>query len=123
MAGRQRKPKRPGSQPADGAGRTWQASGGSASGARYLQSCRRRALAVQSRREFGQLNAETLVYVACEHRLMTMRLGAVKSLQAGDSKRQLSALKAIERCEGAGQSVRIAAHQAANVVQARIEAK
>ncbi|MCE5191330.1 MAG: hypothetical protein LLG08_06180 [Actinomycetia bacterium] len=123
MAGKQRKPKRPGSQPADGAGRTRQASGGSASGARYVQSCRRRALAVQNRREFGQLNAETLMYVACEHRLTTIRLGAVKSLEAGDSKRQLSALRAIERCEGAGQPVRVAARQAANVVQARLEAK
>jgi len=80
-------------------------------------------MGVTNKREFGQLNVETLVYVACEHRLVTMRLGAIKSLEAGDTKRHLSALRSVEKCESAGQPVRLAAHQAANVVQARIEAK
>ncbi len=124
MAGRQRKPMKPGEgqQPNRGTG-PWKGQGAASSGARYLESCRRRAIAVKSKREFGQLNVETLVYVACEHRLVTMRLGAIKSLEAGDTKRHLSALRSIERCEAAGPAVRTAAYQAANVVQARMEAK
>ncbi len=124
MPRRERKPMKPGEgkQPNRGTG-PWAGQGAQTSGARYLESCRRRAVGVTNKREFGQLNVETLVYVACEHRLVTMRLGAIKSLEAGDTKRHLSALRSIERCEAAGPSVRTAAHQAGNVVQARIEAK
>lgn len=124
MPRRQRKPMEPGQGPRPNRGSgPWQAKGDASSGARYLASCHRRAMGVTNKREFGQLNVETLVYVACEHRLVTMRLGAIKSLEAGDTKRHLSALRSIEKCEPAGQPVRLAAHQAANVVQARIEAK
>lgn len=123
MAGRQRKPMSDKQRAASNLGKGWQGQGGSSSGTRYLESCRRRAHAVKNKREFGQLTIETLIYVGCEHRLVTMRLGAIKSLEAGDSKRHLSALRAIERCETATQPVRTAAHQAGNVVQARMDAK
>ncbi len=125
MPRRERKPMRAGGagHPVPGEKAPWAGKGGSESGARYLEACRRRAVTVKSRREFGQLTIETLAAVACEHRLTTMRLGAIKSLEAGDTKRHLAALRKIERCETAPPSVRTAAHQAGNVVQARIEAR
>lgn len=123
MARRERKPMEPGQRARGNTGRTWQGQGGSTSGARYLESCKRRAMAVKSKREFGQLNIETLTFVGCEHWLVTMRLGAIKSLEAGDTKRHVSALRQIEKFEAAGPTVRTAAYQAANVVQARLDAK
>lgn len=106
----------------------WKAASGSrgagrTSGERYVEQCRRRAMAVKSKREFGQLTLDTLVYVALEHRLTTIRLGAVKALEAGDTRKHLAALRTIERTPSAGPPTRAAAHQAADIVQARLDAQ
>ncbi len=79
-------------------------------------------MAVKSKREFGQLSIDTLVYVAREHRLTTIRLGAVKALEAGDTRKHLAALRSIERTPEAGPPTRAAAHQAGDIVQARLDA-
>ncbi len=92
-------------------------------GAQYVAQCKRRAMAVKSKREFGQLSIDTLVYVAREHRLRTIRLGAVKALEAGDTRKHLAALRSIERTPEAGPPVRAAAHQAGDIVQARLDAQ
>jgi|GEM_PF-3978730 len=97
-------------------------SAGRSSGERYVEQCRRRAMAVRSKREFGQLSLDTLVYVALEHRLTTIRLGAVKALEAGDTRKHLAALRTIERTPSAGPPTRAAAHQAADIVEARLNA-
>ncbi|MDO9556085.1 MAG: hypothetical protein Q7J82_00675 [Coriobacteriia bacterium] len=105
------------------AGQGHDAPKGHTAGGQYVQQCRRRAMAVKSKREFGQLSIDTLVYVAREHRLTTMRLGAVKALEAGDTRKHLAALRSIERTPEAGPPTRAAAHQAADLVQARLEAE
>lgn len=92
-------------------------------GGQYVEQCRRRAKAVKSKKEFGQLSIDTLVYVVREHRLTTMRLGAVRALGAGDTRKHLAALRAIERAPEAGPPARAAAHQAAEIVQARLDEK
>lgn len=93
------------------------------SAAEYEEQCRRQAIAQRSKREFGRLPMDVLVFVALEHRLVTMRLGAVKALEKGNSRKHLSALLTIESTPSAGGPVRAAAHQSAEVVRARLDAR
>lgn len=124
MAGRPGNDKKRGPRSSEWvAGQGGGAPKGRNAGAQYVEQCRRRAMAVKSKREFGQLTIDTLVYVAREHRLTTMRLGAIKALQAGDTRKHLAALRSIERTPEAGPPVRAAAHQAADLVQARLDEK
>jgi hypothetical protein len=87
----------------------------------YLNNCRKRALSVHTRRELGQQPRDVLVQLAIAHPVRTMRLGAVRQLTAGDSPRDVAALRLVERSIEAGPEVRAAASRGADIVQHRVD--
>ena len=104
-----------------GPGKTANAATAAANPGSYLNNCRKRALSVGTRRELGQQPRDVLVQLAIAHPVKTMRLGAIRQLTAGDSSRDVAALRLVERSIEAGPDVRAAASRGADIVQHRVD--
>jgi hypothetical protein len=104
-----------------GPGKSANAATAAANPGSYLNNCRKRALSVRTRRELGQQPRDVLVQLAIAHPVKTMRLGAIRQLTAGDSPRDVAALRLVERSIEAGPDVRAAASRGADIVQHRVD--
>jgi hypothetical protein len=117
-------PARSGGAPKSGSGGTSKAMNAAAAAGNpgsYLNNCRMRALSVCTRRELGQQPRDVLVQLAIAHPVKTMRLGAIRQLTAGNSPREVAALRLVERSIEAGPEVRAAASRGADIVQHRVD--